>query len=415
MIEIPQTVSGRTVTRRGVHLAPHGFPAWVSRADYWVGLLQSMHMSWCVLLSESDAAYKSGAAQALLDGGIIPIIRFASKVPNPFSEMDATEQLVRLYARYNAPCIIQWWNEPFDDREAAKKWPPKNRDEAWRVLADRWNAAARLIVERGAIAGFPDGPCYDRNPFAELHDPNGYWESGQAVYLGHFYGKGRPLDYPRDDVSQLGTQLTMDEYRAALDDYGDDRAWNEGPAALALLNEQRRDWANPQASPITDDTCFRGWEKVQWYAQQALGHDVQMAMTEGGWVPRDRAGTILVDIRWPMVTPRKVADLTLAMFEAESPLFAICPWLLADQDMGGSGWPYDAWHGWAYSDKYGSQKPVIPMLQQNPPGAPEPEPPPQPEPPQPDLAAKLAQLQALLAQIADLWREIQEAIPSTRS
>ena len=30
--------------------------------------------------------------------------------------------------------------------------------------------------------------------------------------------------------------------------------------------------------------------------------------------------------------------------------------LLADEDMGGSGWPFDAWHGWAYNDKYGRIK-----------------------------------------------------------
>ena len=52
------------------------------------------------------------------------------------------------------------------------------------------------------------------------------------------------------------------------------------------------------------------------------------------------------------------------MFEAESPYFALCPWLLADEDMGSTGWPFDAWHGWAYEDKYGRQKPVIQILQQ---------------------------------------------------
>ena len=82
------------------------------------------------------------------------------------------------------------------------------------------------------------------------------------MYLGHYYGKGRPVDYPEDDVSHYGTPLTMDEYRAALDDYADDPAWNEGPGVLALMNKQRRAWANPNASPLTDDTCFQGWVKV---------------------------------------------------------------------------------------------------------------------------------------------------------
>lgn len=58
------------------------------------------------------------------------------------------------------------------------------------------------------------------------------------------------------------------------------------------------------------------------------------------------------------------------MFQEDTPLFAICPWLLADEDMGQGGWPFDAWHGWAYSDKYGRRKPVIQALIDNPPATP---------------------------------------------
>ena len=91
-------------------------------------------------------------------------------------------------------------------------------------------------------------------------------------------------------------------------------------------------------------------------------------MTEGGWVPRDRPGTgPNTDIRMPHTTPKMVAKKTLQMFDTPSPFFAICPWLLADEDMGGSGWPFDAWHGWAYSEKYGRKKPVITTLQETPP------------------------------------------------
>jgi hypothetical protein len=34
--------------------------------------------------------------------------------------------------------------------------------------------------------------------------------------------------------------------------------------------------------------------------------------------------------------------------------------------MGGSGWPFDAWHSWAFSEHYGRKKPVITTLQQVP-------------------------------------------------
>jgi hypothetical protein len=372
-MNIPDYVSGRRVTNRGVHLHPFGFHnEWMEEADYWVGLLQSMHMSWVLALSDSDALYISGAAEALLEGGIIPIVRFKYQFPNPWTEMEATEQLVALYGRYNAPCIIQFANEPFDSREWKDgEVPPKA--QAWAIISDRWHEAAGQITERDAIAGFPDGPSYGENPFAIIGDEAHHWEEGRAVYLGHYYGKGRPLDFPEDDVSHYGTPLTMEEYRAALDDYADDPAWNEGEHVLGLMNEQRAEWADPSLTPLDDDICWRGWEKVLHRSRETFGFEVQMALTEGGWVPRDRAGSgSVIDIRWPYTTPRMVAEKTLAMYEDDAPLFAICPWLLADEDMGGSGWPFDAWHGWAYSDKYGRQKPVIRTLQENPPPPPGP-------------------------------------------
>ena len=376
-MKIPATVSGRPVTNRGVHLAPFGYhDEWVKDAAYWVDLLQSMGMSWVLALSESDALVKSGAAEALLEGGIIPIVRFAYKFPNPWTEMAATEQLVALYGRYNAPCIIQFANEPGDGREwKGGDVPPA--DQAWIIIRDRWRTMANLTTERGAVAGFPDGPCYSRNPFDIIGDDNLHWQEGRAVYLGHHYGKGRPITYPQDDVSRYGTPLAMDQYQAALDDFADDPAWMEGEHVLGLMNQQRAAWADPDKTPLEDDTCWRGWEKVLHWSRLTFGFEVQIAMTEGGWTPRDRAGSNPVDIRWPYTTPRMVAQKTLQMYDWDSPLFAICPWLLASEDMGGSGWPFDAWVGWAFSDKYGSQKPVIKLLQDNPPIPPEP---PEPEP-----------------------------------
>jgi len=324
-----------------------------------------MGMSWCVALSESDAILISGAAEELLRGGIIPIVRFSYQFPDHWNETVAVEKLVAVYSKYNAPLIVQFANEPFDDREWRIDLPP--RDEAWAIVADRWNEAARLITERGAYAGFPDGPSYGENPFDIIKDDDYLWADGDAVYLGHFYGKGRPENYPYDDVSRYGTQLTMEEYMEQLDDFAIDPGWNEGQYVLDLMNAQREDWADPTLTPIRDDVCWRGWEKVLYRSRATFGYDVQIAMTEGGWVPRDRAGSNPVDIRWPYTTPKMVGKKTLEMYNSGSPLFAICPWLLACEDMGGSGWPYDSWVGWAYSEMYGSEKPVVQMLQDNPP------------------------------------------------
>jgi hypothetical protein len=370
-MEIPRLVSGRPVTRRGVHLQPSGqHTGWMVNRDYWLGLLVDMGMSWVTALSDSDAILTSGAAKALLDAGIIPIIRFAHTFPRPWTHAAGTkekpsvvERAVKLYAQYGAPCIVQVANEPFDIREwVNKKVPPY--EEAWGIIARTWEQAAREIVACGAIAGFPDGPCYSENPFMRIESTHDLWYVEKCVYLGHFYAKGRPLRFPYDDVSQNGTQLTMEEYRAALDDYADDPAWNEGEYTLARMNVQRRAWACPGKTAIDDDTCFNGWQKVVHWSNETFGFTVPIAMTEGGWVPRDRAGSSIVDIRWPMTTPNKVAENTVAMFEADTPMFALTPWLLASQDMGASGWPDDCWVGYAFSDKYGREKPVVQALRE---------------------------------------------------
>jgi len=370
-MNIPGEVSGRRVTRRGVHLHPNGFHNyWMQKADYWCGLLAEMGMSWCLAITESDNLYISGAAEALLDAGVIPIVRFKYELPRSWGYGEQTAQLANLYARYGAPLVVQFANEPFDSREWKDGEVPPY-EEAWAIIVERWHEAANAITGNGGIAGFPDGPCYGDNPFLRIGDEDGHWAAGRAVYLGHHYGKGRPVAYPQDDVSRYGTQLTMEQYRADLDDFADDPCWNEGETVLALMNQQRQDWADPELTPLDDDTCWQGWAKVQWYAQQAFGHRVFMAMTEGGWVPRDRAGSgNESDIRWPYTTPRMVAQKTLEMYEVPAFLtgmFAVCPWLLADGDMAGGdvGWPFDAWHGWAFYDQYGSQKPVIQALIDN--------------------------------------------------
>jgi len=343
---------------RGVHL--QAFGQWTDAmgwADEWLGLLSSMRMQRCVALSDTDAFYSSGAAEELLRIGVDPVVRFAYTFPGHFTEMVATEQLVKLYARYGKVPIIQFANEPFDNREWKNGNVPPLR-EAWAIIADRWNEAARLITERGAFAGFPDGPTYGENPFLIIGDEALHWREGRAIFLSHNYGKGRPVDYPEDDVSRFGTPLTMEEYRAALDVYADDPAWNEGPVVLEMMNAQRRAWADPNLTALDDDVCWHGWQRTLAQSREAFRFEVRIAMTEGGWVPRDRAGGAVQDIRWPYTTPEMVAKKTLAMFEERTPLEFACPWLLWD-----STWQFDAWVTGAYRPHYWLELPVVQALQ----------------------------------------------------
>ncbi|HSR32851.1 MAG TPA: hypothetical protein VLY63_19990, partial [Anaerolineae bacterium] len=342
----------------------------MDNASYWVDLMVSMGISWVVMLTEGDSVLEdrqgTNPIKVLLDAGIIPIIRDKQDFPRGFMNAETVRRTVPLYAQYGLRPFWQLYNEPFDVREWKGNKVPSN-DEAWQIIASRWSEGASQVVGEGAYVGFPDGPCYNENPFERLRPVGGlgFFDTGMAFYAPHTYGKGRPLWYPYDAVTRHGAELTDEAYKQLLDDYQDDLAWYDAPAEL--LNEQRRGWADPTRTAIADDTCWRGWEKIVQWAIESLGYVPPMAMTEGGWTPRDRAGAAPADIRWPYTTPGMVAKKTLQMYDTPSPYFAICPWLLADEDMGGSGWPFDAWHGWAYNDKYGQKKPVITTLQQIPP------------------------------------------------
>lgn len=356
-----------TATNRGVHMQANGqWGTFMASPDPWLERLHGMGMSWVVALTDSDAFRTQGAAEVLLSVGIIPIVRFnLSQLPDPFPHAGEVAELSTLYARYGVPLFIQYLNEPLDSREWKNGVVPP---DAWDVWATRWREAAKQIADRGAMAVLPDGPCFPQSPFPACMQGIEYlFEGGWVAYGGHYYGLNRPLDYPYDDASRYGTQLSGAEYFAELDDFADDPVWWDPP--LDVLNAERTRLADPDKTALDDDTCWRGWEKVEYWMDLDLGFRIPHLMTEGGWTPRARAGSSDdVELRYTLPTPRVVAERTLAMYQADSPLLAICPWLLANQWLGGAGWYDDEWAGGAYSDLYGFEKPVITRLRANPPG-----------------------------------------------
>ena len=370
-MEIPKIVSGRPVTNRGVHLHASGYHAfWCgdrTRREYVLDMLVAMHMSWVVILTDGGSALEKFDGKApvewLLERGIIPIVRDYAILPRRFNNMGTVEGLANIYDRFGAPLLLKLWNEPQDDRE----WNSGTPSDWWEKFVDRWNAAAPIVLRCGGYPGFPDGPGYDFDRAHPFRDTERYlWDDGLAWYGVHNYAKGRPIDYPYDEVSQRGQALTQAERDLLLDDFADDPRWTDPP--LDEVNQKRRELTHTGKTILDDDTCWLAYEKVQHHALTTLGHEVQIATVEGGWVPRDRAGTGLdIDCRWPHTTPKKVAEWTLDSHTFSEELFAICPWMLAGKYLGQGGWPFDEWWGWAYSDMYGTEKPVIQMLKDNPP------------------------------------------------
>ena len=313
-LDIPETVSGRPVTNRGVHLQPFGHHGdWLEREArdaYWSNLLQSMGVSWVVLLTASDAVRQThfglNPLKVLLDAGVIPIIREQKQFPRPFTEHDTFRWTVDLYGQYGLKPFWIIRNEPFDDREWERHRVPA---DAWEIIMRVWSQAAQFIASNGGYVGFPDGPAYDFNPFESIKERDCQWifDQGLGFYTGHHYGKNRPRDYPYDAVTRHGAQLTEEAYVRLLDDFADDRSWREEP--IDLLNQRRTALQEASLTAVKDDTCWRGWEKIVHWSLESFGYVVPMAMTEGGWVPRDRPGSgPNTDIRIPHTTPKIVAN-----------------------------------------------------------------------------------------------------------
>ena len=151
----------------------------------------------------------------------------------------------------------------------------------------------------------------------------------------------------------------------------DNAAFNDIP--LHEINAARVQLADPGKTFLDDATCFGAWKNVRHWARQHLGCEIAMCMTEGGWVPKDRAGTGPdSDIRFVNTTPEKVAEKTLAMFEAtDHGMFAVAPWLANNLEMGGTGgWGDDSWWTGSWIPTYDfDHTPVVLALQANPPDA----------------------------------------------
>lgn len=376
---IPDKVSGRDVTIQGVHFLPFGHHGiWMRRNEdgiqrptrkYWLSVMQEMHMSWALLINDGDSVIQKvddlTPIEALLQVGVIPVIRGRIEFPKSFNDIETVKETVKIYDKYGLRPIWILGNEPLDPREWENgNVPPE--EQAMGIITDRWMSAATNVINVGGIAGFPDGPCFKINPFDLLLPMAREFERHNAVYTGHQYGLGRPEDFPYDDVSKYGTPLTMEQYREELDDFADDPSWNEGEYVLSLMNAQRAALANVNQTAADHCSCFRGWERIVLRARETFGFDIAIALTEGGWTQRDRAGSGSdVDIRWPYTTPKMVAKKTVQMYNANTPYFATLPWLVADdamQQFGYTGWPFDAWIGFAFSEMYGYEKPVISAL-----------------------------------------------------
>ncbi len=325
-------------TGRGVHWSMSCYWASQGKQDwgFWSEQLQAMGIKWVKLIDDGGG---SGLhlARRLVDIGVMPVVRFYWPEQNPGNIGARGQDAVREYIKWGV-VYFETNNEP----DLALEWEDRKRPENWLdIVVDNFIHDAYGILEGG---GHPAVPAFGvgslRNPYQAIVE-RGHRDilDGGAWGAVHNYCLGRPLEYPNDAINTQGIPITEEEWQEA----GGLWAWEMGRDEV---NEARQEFKQPDASILTDATCFRAFEQVNHYVVEACGHSIPLMMTEGGYNVGQRAGTTFGDDpRYPKPTPLRTSALSRQMFEymeGTAPLlgdhvpdyfFCAMPWLFANYRM----------------------------------------------------------------------------------
>jgi hypothetical protein len=317
-------------TGRGVHWS-HSQYFWGKQDwSFWKEQIVAMNLKWVKILDDGDGSAE-GLVKRLVDLQVMPVVRFYKEEPNPGHISAREANTARRYAQMGA-MYFETNNEP----DLALEWKDRKRPNNWLdIVVNNFIIEADMIREAGGYLLFPAfGPGGRGNPF-KLIVQKGRRDilDGNCGLAIHNYCLGRPLAYPNDPITLHGQPLTQQEW----EEQGGMWAWEMG---YEKVNEHRRRLANPNASIMTDSTCFRAFEYFDALVQEAVGHSIPIFTTEGGYNVGQRAGTTAGDDpRCPKPTPERASQLTDDMFrylEEEAPdyYFACMPWLIAVSRIG---------------------------------------------------------------------------------
>jgi hypothetical protein len=314
---------------RGVHWSHSPYFWGKDNWSFWKEQILAMNLKWVKLLDDGGGSAE-GLVKRLIDIKVMPVVRFYKEAPNPGHITAREAATARRYAAMGA-VYFETNNEP----DLALEWKDRRRPDNWLdIVVNNFIIEADMIREAGGYLLFPAfGPGGRGNPF-QLIVQKGRRDilDGNCGLAIHNYCLGRPLDYPNDAINTTGQPLSQAEWEAQ----GGLWAWEMG---YETVKAHRRQMANPDASIMTDSTCFRAFEYFDALVNQAAGHSIPIFTTEGGYNVGQRAGTTFGDDpRYPKPTPERAAQLTDDMFRyietGPQYYFACMPWLIAVSRMG---------------------------------------------------------------------------------
>ncbi len=373
---------------RGVHWSASVYHPTGADLQFWIDELKAMQIKWVKLLDDGGGS-SIELCQALLDNGIMPVVRVYRERPNPGRlggrEIDAIERLIQVGVRY-----FETNNEP----DLPAEWENNHRPENWLdIVVENFIYDADAIQAMGGLPAFPAmGPGNKANGLAKVVERGriDIFEKGAWLAI-HNYTLNHPLDYPNDPVNQEGKPLTQVEYERLAawqyshltweeiqalglpitrEDYDKFNRWAWDGRTLEEINAVRQANKNPGATVFDDANCFRGWELFGHYMNETLGFHVPIISTEGG--PVVGWGD---DNRYAKVNPTTQADWQMQIvrfLQEEAPpwYFTVCTWLLASIPMGdfNPAWDQMSWftHAWDLQFGLDGQLPIVQILKDTP-------------------------------------------------
>lgn len=371
---------------RGVHWTVNVYPPDAATMQRWIEHLKALQIKWLKLLDDSGGS-SAPLVRALIENGIMPVVRLYREHPNP-GHLDgrgqvAVRTLIAAGARY-----FETNNEP----DLPAEWEDNHRPANWLdIVVDNFIWDADFILGEGGLPAFPAmGPGNKSNGIERVVQKGrkDLFERGVWVAI-HNYTLNHPLDYPSDPVNQSGQPLTAEEYEAlkawqyshltpeqaeqhgiSREDYFKYQNWAWDGRTLEMVNELRAQSKNPGQTILQDANCFRAFEFFGQQIEAALGFHVPVISTEGG--PVVGWGD---DRRYAKMNPATQAEMQMGIMrfmQDETPpwYFSCCTWLLASKPLGDFNptWDQMSWTTHAWDQQFGLQGelPLVQMLRDTP-------------------------------------------------
>jgi len=330
----------------GVHAPPTNYldvSGLYTDWDLWKPRLIALGISWMKIMDDGSGSSIKTAHRLITECDIMPIVRFYRERPNPHRITSREVDTARRYVGFGA-VYFETNNEP----DLALEWDRKYLDNGW--LPQNWldTVVNNFIMEAGWIrdAGgwllfpaFGPGGMGGSNPFQMIVD-KGHVDlfHGNICAAVHNYTLSRPWEYPEDEVNQLGTSATVEEYFSRAPDKINGEGWKWAADGLTIeqMNEFRENDKKPGSTPMTDSTCWRAFEFVDAQVMAACGHHIPVFTTEGGYNMGQR-GT---DGRYFKQGPKETAEAQVAALKHPRP-----EWFI----------PAGLWHLAGYSAGLGSE------------------------------------------------------------